>query len=127
MKINNLSIEQIRTEAIDIIAKAYLELGQNPDEDTMVQMSLSLAEDLQKDFNKLEIQDIKEAFRIGIRETEVFHITVKTYYKWIKDHQQIIWNNETIPQQQQDKRLQYRSRNGTGMKRIDINKTKLIK
>ena len=31
MKINNLSIEQIRTEAIDIIAKAYLELGQNPD------------------------------------------------------------------------------------------------
>tara|TARA_R110002051_G_scaffold98296_4_gene168470 strand:+ start:2584 stop:2967 length:384 start_codon:yes stop_codon:yes gene_type:complete len=127
MKINNLSIEQIRTEAIDIIAKAYLELGQNPDEDTMVQMSLSLAEDLQKDFNKLEIQDIKEAFRIGIRETEVFHITVKTYYKWIKDHQQIIWNNETIPEQQQDKRLQYRSRNGTGMKRIDINKTKLIK
>ena len=127
MKINRLSIEQIRTEAIDIIAKAYLELGQNPDEDTMVQMSLSLAEDLQKDFNKLEIQDIKEAFRIGIRETEVFHITVKTYYKWIKDHQQIIWNNETIPQQQQDKRLQYRSRNGTGMKRIDINKTKLIK
>jgi len=106
MKINNLSIEQIRTEAIDILAKAYLELGQNPDEDTMVQMSLSLAEDLQRDFKNLEIQDIKEAFRKGIRDTEEFHINVKTYYRWIKKYRDLLWDAEyKVTTQNQDPKL----------------------
>ena len=127
MKINKIDQKELTLKCVDLLAKTYLELGQRPDEETISTMATILAEDLQKDFNKLEIQDIYESFRIGIRETDFFHITVKTYYKWIKAHQQIIWNNETIPEQHQDKRLQYRSRNGTGMKRIDINKTKLIK
>ena len=52
---------------------------------------------------------------------------VKTYYKWIKDHRQIIWNNESTPERYQDKRLNYRSRAGTGTKKIGVEITKQIK
>ena len=116
--IKDIPRADLRNHAVEILSKAYLELGQNPSEDTIVSVGLILADDLSRDFNNLEIQDIQEAFRIGVRETQDFHITVKTYYKWIKAHRQVIWDNETIPEQQQDKRLNYRSRQGTGMQRI---------
>ena len=124
--IKNIAIEDIRSEALKIMRNTYTELGQSPDALKLTSISYSLAEDLIRDFSKMEMRDIWEAFRIGVRQTEVFHITVKTYYKWIKDHQQIIWNNETVEEYRQDKRLQYRSRKGTGMKRLNINSTKQI-
>jgi len=125
--IKDINIEDLRIYAGKILTKTYFQLGQNPDDEYVFAQSLTLAEDLSKDFYNMKIEDVQEAFRIGLRETDIFHITVKTYYKWIKDHRQIIWNNETIPESQQDMRLNYRSRNGTGMKRIDINKIKLLK
>tara|TARA_R110000744_G_scaffold177295_2_gene296043 strand:- start:671 stop:1051 length:381 start_codon:yes stop_codon:yes gene_type:complete len=125
--IKDIPIADLRNHAVEILSKAYLELGQNPTEDTIVSVGLILADDLSRDFNKMEVQDIRESFRIGIRETQDFHITVKTYYKWLKAHQQVIWDNETIPEQQQDKRLNYRSRQGTGMKQINIKNIKLLK
>lgn len=125
--IKDINIEELRVYASSILSKTYFQLGQNPEDEYIVAQSLTLAEDLRKDFYNMKIEDVQEAFRIGLRETDIFHITVKTYYKWIKDHRQIIWNNETIPESQQDMRLNYRSRNSTGIKRIDINKIKLLK
>ncbi len=125
--IKNIPIEELRMHANAILCKAYLELGQNPTDDTIVSWGVILAEDLSKDFSNMEITDVMEAFRIGIRQTDKFHIIPKTYYKWIKDHRQIIWNNEKTEPAMQDKRLHYRTRKGTGMKRISINKTKQIK
>ena len=124
--IKNIAIEDLRSEAVDIMNKAYLELGQNPSEDTIVSFAYILADDLKRDFDKMELQDIWEAFRNGVRDTTEYHITVKTYYKWIKSHRQIIWDNEKIEPNMQDKRLRYRSRKGTGMKRLNINSTKRI-
>tara|TARA_R100000655_G_scaffold36432_3_gene70723 strand:+ start:962 stop:1318 length:357 start_codon:yes stop_codon:yes gene_type:complete len=92
--IKQQSIEDLRSHAIEILSKAYLELGQNPNEDTIVSMSLILAEDLQRDFKNLEIEDIRQAFRRGVRETDEFHITVKTYYKWIKKYRDLLWDAE---------------------------------
>ena len=89
-----MPIEDLRTHSVEILSKAYLELGQNPNEDTIVSMSLILAEDLQKDFKNLDIEDIKASFRRGIRETDSFHITVKTYYKWIKTYRDLLWDAE---------------------------------
>lgn len=123
--IKNISIEDLRVYSGKILSKAFFELGQNPDDETIVAMSVTLAEDLSKDFTTMEIQDIQEAFRIGIRETDKFHINIKTYYKWIRDHRQIIWNNDTLAPEMQDKRLHYRSRNGTGMKTISKNLSNL--
>jgi hypothetical protein len=124
--IKNIAIEDLRSEAVDIMNKAYLELGQNPSEDTIVSFAYILADDLKRDFHNMELKDIWEAFRNGVRETTEYHITVKTYYKWIKSHRQIIWDNEKIEPNMQDKRLRYRSRKGTGMKLLNINSTKRI-
>jgi hypothetical protein len=125
--IKNIAIEDLRSEAVDIMNKTYLELGQNPTEETIVSFSYILAEDLSRDFYNMEMRSIWEAFRIGVRQSEVFHLQVKTYYKWITDHRQIIWDNETIEPNMQDKRLNYRTRQGTGMKRINIKDIKQLK
>lgn len=92
--IKKLPIEDLRSYAVEILSRTFLELGQNPSEDTIVSMSLILAEDLQKDFKNLDINDIQEAFKRGVRETEDFHITVKTYYKWIKKYRDLLWDAE---------------------------------
>ena len=92
--IKDMPIQDLRSHSVEILSKAFLELGQNPNEDTIVSMSLILAEDLQKDFKNLEIEDIKAAFRRGIRETDEFHLTVKTYYKWIKTYRNLLWDAE---------------------------------
>ena len=125
--IKNIEIEDIRSEALKIMRNTYIELGQSPDALKLTSISYSLADDLSRDFKKMEMRDIWEAFRIGVRQTEVFHITVKSYYKWIEDHRQIIWNNETIEPNMQDKRLNYRTRKGTGMKRINIKDIKQLR
>lgn len=92
--IKSIPIEHLRNHSVEILSKAFLELGQNPNEDTIVSMSLILAEDLQKDFKNLEIDDIRAAFRKGVRETDDFHLTVKTYYKWIKKYRNLLWDAE---------------------------------
>lgn len=128
MIIKNLIIQDLRSESFKILKKAYFELGQSPDTETIVSMSLILADDLKRDFNKLTIEDIIESFRNGVRGDE-FHLNVKTYYKWINKQKSIIWANETIDENYKDKRLKYRSPNNTGLKAINttINKLNLIK
>ena len=125
--IKNIAIEDLRSEAVDIMNKTYLELGQNPTEETIVSFSYILADDLSRDFKNMEMKDIWESFRNGVRQSEVYHIQVKTYYKWITDHRQIIWDNDKIEPAMQDKRLHYRTRQGTGMKRINIKDIKQIR
>ena len=125
--IKELSIEDIRTESVDLLSKTFLELRQNLSEDDIVSLSLILAEDLKKDFSNMYLEDVKEAFRLGIRNTDDFLIGPKVWYKWIKKHRQIIWNNEDVDPIMQDKRLAYRSRNGTGLKKLSINDIKMIK
>tara|TARA_R110000764_G_scaffold70752_4_gene146132 strand:+ start:5225 stop:5611 length:387 start_codon:yes stop_codon:yes gene_type:complete len=127
MNIENYTIEEIRIFANDLLAKTYIQLGQKANANDMFQLSLVLAEDLLDDFKTLTFEDIEKSFREGIRNTDEFHLTVKVYYKWIKTFRQIIYNNETIEPQMQDKRLKYRHRQGTGMKRINIKDIKQIK
>tara|TARA_R110000765_G_scaffold211288_2_gene316424 strand:+ start:41 stop:424 length:384 start_codon:yes stop_codon:yes gene_type:complete len=127
MKIKDHRIEELREFACDLMSKTYLELGQRPSEEDVFTFAVILADDLKIDFGNLELQDIQQAFRQGIRNTKEFHLTVKVYYKWIKSHRQVIWDNETKQPEQRDKRLRYRSRKGTGMKQISINKLKQLK
>ena len=123
--IKTYDIQELRSFALEILTKTYMELNQNPTEDTIVGMSLSLAEDLQQDFPKLEIEDIRQAFRNGVRRTDNFNIGPKTWYKWIRTHRDLIWQNDGKDERQKDKRLHYRSRKGTGM--IELKKSKLLK
>lgn len=118
MKIKDITIEDLREFSVDLLSRTYLELGQRPSEEDIVSFAIILAEDLKDDFPTLELEDIKQAFRQGVRNTEHFHITVKVYFKWIKTHRDLIWQNEDKSVEQKDKRLKYRIKKGTGTKLI---------
>ena len=92
--IKDISIEELRTHALDILSKTFLELRQNPSENDIVALSLILADDLQRDFKNLEIEDIKSAFSKGTRDTDLFVVKPQTWYRWIKTYRNLLWAAE---------------------------------
>ena len=123
MKIKEIEISQLKLKCLDLITKTFVELGQVKDDKTLAILAQTLANDLLEDFSNLTFEDIQASFRQGVRHTQEFHLTVKTYYKWIKAHRQLIWNEASKEPELQDKRLRYRSRTATGLNNIN----KLIK
>lgn len=88
--INSLGIEELELKCTDLLSKTYIELGQNPAEETITVMSKILTEDLKRIYIKLFFEDAIEAFRIGVREPvrDFIHLNVPTYIKWLKQHRQ---------------------------------------
>jgi hypothetical protein len=74
---------------------------------------------LKEDFKNLTFEDVIQAFRQGVRNTDRFVLNVQTYYQWIKAQRKLIWDNTDKEPERQDKRLHYRSRQGTGLKQIN--------
>jgi len=120
MKIKKMHIQDLTIACNELLFKTLVELGQSKGEQWLLAMSHSLANDLKKDFGDLTMEDIAHSFRNGVRNTDDvrFVLNVQTYYIWIKKHQQLIWNESSKEPDRQDKRLQYRSRKGTGTKII---------
>jgi hypothetical protein len=83
--------KELTLKCADLISKTLVELGQTKGEDDIVILSNSLADDLSKDFTNLTFDDIENAFRNGVRKTDLFALNVKTYYIWILKWRQIIW------------------------------------
>ena len=111
MKIKEIEKTELQSKCVDLIAKTHLELRQKTDAETMVAFAQILAEDLIDYFGTLEFEDIVQAFKQGVRNTDDFLLNVKTYTKWIKAHRQIIWNNVGQSVQSLDKRLHYKIKN----------------
>ena len=114
--IKDIDIKELELMCVDLISKTLVELGQLKDEKHIVILAKSLAYDIKEDFKNLTFEDIVQAFRQGVRSTDSFVLNVQNYYKWIKDHRQLIWNEASKEPERQDKRLVYRSRKGTGLK-----------
>ena len=123
MKIKEIETSQLKLKCLDLITKTFVELGQVKDDKTLAILAQTLATDLLEDFANLTFEDIQQAFRQGIRNTDRFVLNVQTYYLWIKAHRQLIWNESSKEPERQDKRLRYRSRKNTGLNNIN----KLIK
>tara|TARA_Y100000592_G_scaffold2155_1_gene3347 strand:- start:3177 stop:3554 length:378 start_codon:yes stop_codon:yes gene_type:complete len=120
MKISEIDKKELLVLCNDLLFKTIIELGQNKKEDWFLVMSNSLANDLIEDFPKLSFIDIIRAFREGVRNVDDlrFVLNVQTYYLWIKNHRQLIWDNSSVEPNRIDKRLKYRSRKGTGLLEI---------
>ena len=118
MKIKEYEKQELTLKCVELVSLTLVELGQLKDEKHIVILSQSLSNDLFEDFGNLYFEDIQAAFRNGVRNTEQFVLNVQTYYKWIKAHRQLIWNESSKEPERQDKRLKYRSRAGTGLKQI---------
>jgi hypothetical protein len=116
MKIKDIEIKELELMCVDLISKTLVELGQIKDEKHIVILAKSLAYDVMEDFKNLTFEDIVHAFRQGVRNTDSFVLNVQNYYKWIRDHRQLIWNESSKEPDRRDKRLVYRSREGTGLK-----------
>jgi len=114
--IKDIDIKELELMCVDLISKTLVELGQLKDEKHIVILAKSLAYDIKEDFKNLTFEDIVQAFRQGVRSTDSFVLNVQNYYKWIKDHRQLIWNESSKEPERRDKRLVYRSRKGTGLK-----------
>ena len=123
MKIKNLETNDLKLKCLDLVTKTFVELGQVKDDKTLAILAQTLSNDLLEDFSTLTFEDIVQSFRNGVRHTETFVLNVQTYYKWIKAHRALIWNNEG--KEYKDKRLNYRSRTNTGLNKIE-NKIKQI-
>jgi len=114
--IKDIDIKELELMCVDLISKTLVELGQLKDEKHIVILAKSLAYDVKEDFKNLYFEDIVQSFRQGVRGTDSFVLNVQNYYKWIKEHRQLIWNESSKEPERRDKRLVYRSRKGTGLK-----------
>ena len=79
-------------KCVDLISKTLVELGQTKSEQEIVILAQSLSNDLFRNFSNLMFIDIENAFSNGVRNTDLFALNVKTYYRWIKIWRQIIWD-----------------------------------
>ena len=123
--IKNIETEELKMKCLDLISGTFIQLGQNKAAEDKALLAKFLCEDLQRDFYKMEMIDIEEAFRNGIRSGD-FHLAVPNYYKWIKIQKEILNNDlfaKQLPSYRPMEQVSYRSRKGTGIKNIN----KLIK
>ena len=94
--IKTMTKEDLLMSSVDLISKTYIELGQNNiEEDTIMIMSQSLADDLAKTYKNFYFEDAVNAFNIGVRSPingDFIHLTVPTYMKWLRKHKDLIWD-----------------------------------
>ena len=94
--IKTLSKENLLMKAVDLVSKTYIELGQNNvEEDTIMIMSQSLAEDLSKIYKNFYFEDAEKAFNLGVRSpmaNDFIHLNVPTYMKWLRKYRDLIWD-----------------------------------
>jgi|TARA_R110000824_G_scaffold379569_1_gene571599 hypothetical protein len=94
--IKTMSKEDLLLSSVDLVSKTYIELGQNNvEEDTIEIMSKSLADDLSRMYKNFYFEDAEKAFNLGVRSpisSDFIHLNVPTYIRWLRKHQELIWD-----------------------------------
>ena len=95
-QIKTMTKEELLMSSVDLISKTYIELGQhNIEEDTIMIMAQSLADDLAKTYKNFYFKDAQNAFNLGVRSpinSDFIHFNVPTYMKWLRKHKELIWD-----------------------------------
>jgi len=95
-QIKTMTKEELLMGSVDLISKTYIELGQNNvEEDTIMIMSQSLADDLAKTYKNFYFEDAQKAFNLGVRSQingDFIHLNVPTYMRWLRKHKDLIWD-----------------------------------
>ena len=96
IQIKTMSKEDLLMKSVDLVSKTYIELGQNNvEEDTISIMSQSLADDISRIYKNFYFEDAINAFKLGVRSpitSDFIHLNVPTYMKWLRQHQDLIWD-----------------------------------
>tara|TARA_R100001129_G_C5184723_1_gene208949 strand:- start:210 stop:578 length:369 start_codon:yes stop_codon:yes gene_type:complete len=105
-QIKTMTKEELLMGSVDLISKTYIELGQNNvDEDTIMILSQSLAEDLSKTYKNFYFEDAQNAFNLGVRTPingDFIHLNVPTYMRWLRKHKDLIWDARSKVEQGQN-------------------------
>lgn len=90
--ISQENTDELELKCADLISKTLVELGQSKTDKEIALLANSLTVDIKRDFSNIMFVDIQNAFSNGVRNTDLFALNVKTYYKWIYNWRQIIWD-----------------------------------
>jgi len=94
--IKTMSKQDLILCSVDLVSKTYVELGQNNvEEETIEQMSKSLASDLFRMYKNFYFEDAEKAFNLGVRspmKSDFVHLTIPLYIKWLRQHIDLIWD-----------------------------------
>ena len=105
-QIKTMTKEELLMGSVDLISKTYIELGQNNiDEDTIMILSQSLADDLAKTYKNFYFEDAQNAFNLGVRTPingDFIHLNVPTYMRWLRKHKDLIWDARSKVEQGQN-------------------------
>jgi len=95
-QIKTMAKEELLMSSVDLISKTYIELGQNNvEEDTIMIMAQSLADDLVRTYRNFYFEDAENAFNLGVRTPingDFIHLNVPTYMRWLRKHKDLIWD-----------------------------------
>ena len=81
-------LPKLKREAVDVLSRTYLEIGQKPSVEDIVTMANILVDDLANNtqFSTMTMEDVSRAFREGVRagdEASVF-LNVRTWNIWLR-------------------------------------------
>ena len=120
-------LPKLKREAVDILSRTYLEIGQKPSVEDIVTMANILVDDLANNtqFSTMTMEDVSRAFREGVRagdEASVF-LNVRTWNIWLREEKKKV--AKKVIEMHKQHELEYlenaRLMGGT------INKAKMIK
>lgn len=118
--------QDLTIKCAELISKTLVQLGQSKTSEDISVLATTLSFDLLHEirFRGMTFQDVEVSFYRGLRETDLFALNVKTFYTWILNQKRKIdidKTNETlILSYKPNPELSYRSRKGTGLKRLKI-------
>jgi hypothetical protein len=93
-KIRDFNINHLEEMCADLLMVSYTQLGQTPDKEQVLILTQTLAKDLMQDFgSSLTWEDVERSFRKGIRDGKEFHMSVPTFYKWLRRWRDIKWDS----------------------------------
>tara|TARA_R110000824_G_scaffold294696_2_gene483091 strand:- start:254 stop:622 length:369 start_codon:yes stop_codon:yes gene_type:complete len=91
--LKDYNLKELTNKVYDLVSLTSVEIGHRTDGKTMAALSKILANDLiiEKRFGNLTFNQVKDAFRIGVRfgKDEPF-LNIRTFYKWIYSHKKTI-------------------------------------
>jgi hypothetical protein len=93
--LKDYNLKELTNKVYDLVSLTSVEIGHRTDGKTMAALSKILANDLiiEKRFGNLTFNQVKDAFRIGVRfgKDEPF-LNIRTFFKFIIEHKKTIDN-----------------------------------
>ena len=93
MVIKEIEVNKLEMFCIDVLSKAFLDLGQKDnDPQHKVLLAKSLTKDLLNRYSFFTLEAVQLAFDNGIRDSELFVLSPANWCKWLNKMKHDIWN-----------------------------------